>query len=71
LNESIRVEDIKIENYELLNSPRVPVVTVSLTRQLKEEPVAEAAAAAPAEGTPAPTDTATAGAEKEKEKEKK
>jgi large subunit ribosomal protein L25 len=68
LNESIRVEDVKIDNYELLNSPRIPLVSVSLTRQLKEEPVAEAAA--PAEGAAAPAETTAAG-EKEKEKEKK
>jgi large subunit ribosomal protein L25 len=72
LNQSVRVEDIKIDNYEMLNSPRVPVVSVSLTRQLKEEPVAAAAGAAPAEGAAAPAEaTATAaGGEKEKEKEK-
>ena len=71
LNQSIRVEDVKIDNYEILNSPRIPLVSVSLTRQLKEEPVAEAAAAAtPAEGAAAPAEAAVGG-EKEKEKEKK
>ncbi len=71
LNESIRVEDVKIDNYDILNSPRIPLVSVSLTRQLKEEPVAEAAAAAPAEGAAAPAEATASGGEKEKEKEKK
>ncbi|MDP9229367.1 MAG: 50S ribosomal protein L25 [Bacteroidota bacterium] len=37
LNGNIRVEDIKEEHYELLNSPRIPVASVVLTRQLKQE----------------------------------
>lgn len=55
LNGNIRVEDVKIDNYEILNSPRIPIASVVLTRQLKQEeaatPVAGAAApdAAPAE----------------------
>lgn len=49
LNGNIRVEDVKIDNYEILNSPRIPVASVVLTRQLKqEEAVAPAAAAAKA-----------------------
>ncbi len=72
MNQSVRVEDIKIDNYEILNSPRVPVVSVSLTRQLREEPTAaEAVAATPAEGAAAPAEAAAGGTEKEKEKEKK
>ncbi len=45
LNGNIRVEDVKIEHYEILNSPRIPVASVVLTRQLKQE---EATTAAPA-----------------------
>ena len=39
LNGNIRVEDVKVEHYEILNSPRIPVASVSLTRQLKQEEV--------------------------------
>ncbi len=37
LNENIRVEDVKAENMEILNSPRIPIATVVMTRQLKQE----------------------------------
>ncbi len=37
LNGNIRVEDIKAENMELMNSPRIPVASVVMTRQLKQE----------------------------------
>ncbi len=37
LNENIRVEDVKLENMEILNSPRIPMASVVLTRQLKQE----------------------------------
>ena len=37
LNGNIRVEDVKLENYEILNSPRIPLASVVLTRQLKQE----------------------------------
>ena len=56
LNGNIRVEDIKVEQYEILNSPRVPIASVRLTRELKQEeaavPVAGAVAAVPG-ATPA------------------
>ena len=45
LNGNIRVEDVKIENYEILNSPRIPIASVALTRQLKQEEAAAPAAA--------------------------
>jgi large subunit ribosomal protein L25 len=45
LNGNVRVEDVKAENYEILNSPRIPIASIVLTRQLKQE---EAAATAPA-----------------------
>lgn len=54
LNGNIRVEDVKVEHYEILNSPRIPIASVALTRQLKQEE-----AAAPAAGTAATTPTAT------------
>ena len=50
LNGNIRVEDVKVEHYEILNSPRIPIASVVLTRQLKQEEAttAPAAGAAPA-----------------------
>jgi large subunit ribosomal protein L25 len=47
LNGNVRVQDVKVENYEILNSPRIPVASIVLTRVLKQE---ETAAAAPAAG---------------------
>jgi large subunit ribosomal protein L25 len=53
LNGNIRVEDVKIAEFEFLNSPRIPIASVVLTRQLKqEEAAAPTAAAAPAAATP-------------------
>jgi len=80
LNGSIRVEDVLIDNYELLNSPRIPIVSVALTRILKQEEVVEkpaaiagvagaAVAVAGAPGTPA-APGAAAPEVKEKEKGK-
>jgi large subunit ribosomal protein L25 len=40
LNGNIRVEDVQVENYEVLNSPRIPIATVVMTRQLKQEEAA-------------------------------
>ena len=63
LNGNIRVEDVKVENFEILNPPRIPIASVSLTRELKQEEAAAtattaaapaaAAAAAPAAAAPA------------------
>ena len=55
LNGNIRVEDVKTDNYEVMNSPRIPVASVVLTRLLKQEEAAAPAAggAAPAAATPA------------------
>ena len=65
LNENIRVEDVKDPNYEVLNSPRIPIASVVMTRILKQEeatiapaatvaaPAAAATAAAPAKAAPA------------------
>lgn len=47
IGENLRVEDVKDENYEFMNSPRIPIVSVVTTRALRQE---EAAAAAPAKG---------------------
>jgi large subunit ribosomal protein L25 len=41
LNGNIRVEDVKLENIEILNSPRIPIASVVLTRQLKQEQAAD------------------------------
>ena len=46
LNGNVRVEDVKSENYEILNSPRIPIASIVLTRQLKQEEAATAPAAA-------------------------
>jgi large subunit ribosomal protein L25 len=44
IGENLRVEDVKDPNYEILNSPRIPIVSVVTTRALRQE---EAAAATP------------------------
>ena len=46
LNENIRVEDVKVENMEIMNSPRIPIASVVMTRQLKQEEAAADKAAA-------------------------
>jgi large subunit ribosomal protein L25 len=40
LNQNIRVQDIVVENIEILNSPRIPIASVTMTRQLKQEEAA-------------------------------
>ncbi len=82
LDGNVRVEDVKVDNYEIMNSPRIPVASVALTRQLKQEeavtpaagavaaPGAAAGATPAAAGTPAAAAVAPAGKEKEKEKGK-
>ena len=56
LNGNVRVQDVKVENYEILNSPRIPVASIVLTRVLKQEETAAApaAGAAPAAAAAAP-----------------
>jgi large subunit ribosomal protein L25 len=73
LNGNIRVEDVKVDNYEILNSPRIPIASVALTRQLKQEEAAAPAAGIAATATPvtAAAPVAAAPAEKEKGKGKK
>jgi large subunit ribosomal protein L25 len=68
LNGNVRVEDVKAENYEILNSPRIPIASIVLTRQLKQEEAAAApaagakpaAGAAPAAAAPAAAKPAAA-----------
>jgi len=54
---NLRVEDVKDPNYEILNSPRIPIVSVVTTRALRQEETttapAKTAAAAPAAAAPA------------------
>ncbi|HEX8316255.1 MAG TPA: 50S ribosomal protein L25 [Flavisolibacter sp.] len=45
---NLRVQDVKDENYEILNSPRIPIVSVVTTRALRQEEAA--AASTPAKG---------------------
>jgi len=47
IGENLRVSDVKDENYEFLNSPRIPIVSVVTTRALRQE---EAAADKAAKG---------------------
>jgi large subunit ribosomal protein L25 len=60
LNENLRVQDVVAENMEILNSPRIPIASVSMTRQLKQEEataapkVADTAPAAAPAGKAAP-----------------
>jgi large subunit ribosomal protein L25 len=51
LNGNVRVQDVKADNYEILNSPRIPIASIVLTRVLKQE---EAATTTPAAGAAAP-----------------
>jgi len=61
LNENIRVQDVKADNMEIMNSPRIPIASITMTRQLKqEEASAPKAAAAPAAKAAAPAAKAAA-----------
>ena len=42
INANLRVEDIKADNMEIMNSPRIPIASVVMTRQLKQEETAAA-----------------------------
>jgi large subunit ribosomal protein L25 len=70
---NIRVEDVKEENYEILNSPRIPIVSVVTTRALRQEEsttpgttvaAAPAKAATPAAPAKAPAKAAGPAAKK-------
>jgi large subunit ribosomal protein L25 len=54
INGNIRVEDVKDDNLEILNSPRIPIASVVMTRQLKQEEASAAPAAAAATTAAAP-----------------
>ena len=61
LNDNLRVQDVKAENMEVLNSPRIPIASVTLTRQLKqEEATAPKVTAAATAGTTASAPAAKA-----------
>lgn len=53
LNGNIRVEDVKVPGMEILNSPRIPIASVVLTRQLKQEEATAAKAPAAKAAAPA------------------
>jgi large subunit ribosomal protein L25 len=54
LNENIRVQDVNAPNMEIMNSPRIPVASVVMTRALKQaETAAATPGAAPAAAKPA------------------
>ncbi len=53
LNENIRIENIKADNMEIMNSPRIPIASVTMTRQLKQEETAAKAPAGKAAAAPA------------------
>ncbi len=64
LNENIRVQDIIAENMEIMNSPRIPIASVTMTRQLKQEEATAAKAPAAAAKAPAAAKAAPAAAKK-------
>jgi large subunit ribosomal protein L25 len=66
LNGNIRVQDIKADNMEILNSPRISVASDVLTRQLKQEEAA--APTTPTTAAPAPATAAKAAPAKEEKK---
>lgn len=41
LNQNVRVEDVPAGNFEFLNSPRIPIASIVMTRQLKQEEAAD------------------------------
>jgi large subunit ribosomal protein L25 len=45
LNMNLRIENIVADNMEIMNSPRIPIASVVMTRQLKQEESAATAAA--------------------------
>jgi large subunit ribosomal protein L25 len=51
---NIRVEDVKVDNMEIMNSPRVPIASVVTTRALRQADTDAAAAAAAPAGKAAP-----------------
>ena len=45
LNANLRVQDIVADNMEIMNSPRIPIASITMTRQLKQEEATAAKAA--------------------------
>ena len=45
LNENLRVQDIVAPNMEIMNSPRIPIASITMTRQLKQDEATAAKAA--------------------------
>ncbi len=43
LNGNLRVEDVHPDNFEVMNSPRIPIASIVLTRQLKQAASADTA----------------------------
>lgn len=41
LNGNLRVQDVNAPNMEVMNSPRIPIASVVMTRQLKQEEAAD------------------------------
>ena len=64
LNENIRVQDVKAKNMEILNSPRIPIASVAMTRQLKQEEATVAKVAPAVDAKAAPEAKAAAPAKK-------
>ena len=64
LNENIRVQDIVAENMEIMNSQRIPIASVTMTRQLKQEEATATKAAPAAKGAAAPAAASAAPAAK-------
>lgn len=63
LNGNIRVSDVQVPDMEVLNSPRIPIASVTMTRQLKQEETASTKAApAAAKAAPAAAKAAPAAA---------
>ncbi len=60
LHGNIRVEDVKVDNMEILNSPRIPIASVVTTRALRTEEAATAKAPAAAPKAAAPKAAAAA-----------
>lgn len=53
LNENLRVENIVADNMEIMNSPRIPIASIVMTRQLKQEEATAAKAAPGGKAAPA------------------
>ncbi len=71
LNENVRVQDVKADNMEILNSPRIPIASVTMTRQLKQEEATVAKVAPAADAKAAPVSKAAPAAKTESAPAKK